>query len=373
MPISSVSSYSAMSESKSKEFAGRGPTRVIGNLCNSYETSYQRMARVRNSASGCTNRQHAYDQILAHPERFKSRTLRGLIHVSRLLEELGENTADISGLTERTTRNIISSGEKFDMAKVMSSALGRVVSAQLSMFGFALHKAVGASFYLLSTTTSIAVIAFASSRYAKLRQPDEMRRAMMNSSNSHSMYLLIARKLLTTKEYQLEKILTHTDGANNPIVDTIRQWTKQLSRNHRAVPEYMVNQRKAHSSYILNNLHQYGPLTRGLMQFSYATFQGVNKLLVSFDKHIGTEIGRRLLAKHHGQMLGCRVALTAAIAASTALSVPMAPLTVGLSMIGAIACGFALVALILAKVNVNMCDDWKGNICDTKQIRFSAA
>lgn len=372
MSISLVSGFHALPDYSNREFQGRGFTRVVAFCSSNYETCYQRMIRVRQIHSDAKCQLHSYDEILGHPERFKSCTLRGLIHASRVLEELGENIADISGLTERATRNLISSGEKFDMAKVMSSAAGRIVSAQLSMLGFALHKGVGASLYALSSIISVGVLAYASSRHAKLRTANELDAALAKNRNSHSLYLSLARKLLAIKENQIEKLLRHTTDNNHPSIATIRRWAKRLSRNHRANPEYMVNRRKAHSSYILNNLHQYGGLTRGLMQFSYFTFQGVNKLLVSFDKHIGTAIGRKLLAKQTGELLSCRFALTGTIAASAAISVPMAPLVVGISTAGAIACGVALIALLLAKANVNICDDWKGNICDPTPVRSLA-
>lgn len=373
MFTSRVNTCSVISANNRSEFQGRGPTRIIGKLSNEYETSYQRVARIRDNQKTAATRLHAHDQILAHPERFKSGTLRGLIHLSRYLEEVGENIADISGLTERVTKNIMSSGEKFDMAKIAASGAGRLVAAQMNVLGFSINKAVGALCYLLSSAISVAVLTFANSKHARLRNPEELQKALASRSCPQSLYLLVARKLLSVKEAQIEKVLKYTNNSNNPTVKCIRKWARGLSRNHRSVPEYLVNKRKAHSNYMFNNMHQYGPLTRGLLQVSYASYQGVNKLMVSFDKLIGTVMGRRLLAKKCGELLGCRLALTAMIAASTAISVPMSPLIVGVSMAGAIVCGFALVALILAKINVHMNDDWKGNICDSKQIRFLAA
>ena len=96
------------------------------------------------------------------------------------------------------------------------------------------------------------------------------------------------------------------------------------------------------------NLHQYGPVTRALMHFAYFTFQFINKVLVSYDKHLGTAIGERLLAKKTGSILGCRLGLTAGVGLAAGLSIPLSPLLVGISTVAAAVCGVALVALLLA-------------------------
>lgn len=98
------------------------------------------------------------------------------------------------------------------------------------------------------------------------------------------------------------------------------------------------------------------------MHIAYGTFQGINKLLVSYDKHIGVAIGNHLLGKKLGSVLGCRLGMTVSVGAAAAISIPMSPFLVGISTVGAIACGVALLALMLAKLNVQLIHDWKGNI-----------
>lgn len=123
---------------------------------------------------------------------------------------------------------------------------------------------------------------------------------------------------------------------------------------------------------MLNNLQEYGPVTRALMQFSYGTFQGVNKLFVSYDKYIGTALGRRFIAKKTGDMLGCRIALTLSIGTAAAISVPMSPFIIGFSAVGAMACSASLAALLLAKLNVALFNDWKGSAYASYNTKFLA-
>ena len=97
------------------------------------------------------------------------------------------------------------------------------------------------------------------------------------------------------------------------------------------------------------------------MHFAYFAFQFINKVMVSYDKHLGTAIGERLLAKKTGSILGCRLGLTAGVGLAAGLSIPLSPLLVGISTVGAAVCGVALVAMLLAKANVHVFQDWKGN------------
>ena len=372
MQISSVRFHDQSAAPKVPIF-GSGIARGIEVCSATYETGYQRIQRVRQRKGLSQTKTRSYDQVLTHPERFKSRGLRGLIRLAQCLEEIAEATADISGLTERLTRNILSSAEKEDFAKIIASALGRVVTSQLNMFGFALHKAIGTAFYGLSSVVSVAVLAYATSKYAQLRSPQEIERLAMRESSYPGTYVLVARKLLGIKERQLEKLIDKTSAKTTPGHCALSRWARSMSRNHRINPENLASHRRTHSSYILNNLHQYGSLTRGLMKLSYVIFQGVNKLFVSFDKHIGTALGRNIVAKKTGDILGCRLALTLTVGAATALSIPMSPLLVGLSTVGAIACGFALAALLLAKANIYYNYDWKGDIAKKNQLKSLAA
>lgn len=330
---------------------------------NNHENGFKRIARIRKEILTKRGRIHSFDESLACPEQFKSRGIRALIHLAKHLDELAENCSDISGLTERLTRNFISSGDKSDMAQVIASAIGRVVSAQLNIAGFAVHKAAGAGLYTLSTLVSLGVLALIRSKNVELRSSAAIEQAMQKSSFDSSAYLLVARKLLRAKEALLTKLLNQTGTSGNKAGKSIRKWGTFMSRHRRLVPEHMMSKRKMHRNYIWNNLHQYGPVTRALMHVGYGTFQGVNKVLASYDKHSGTAIGNFLLRRKTGQILGCRLGLTLTVSCAAALSVPMYPLIIGISTAGAIACGVAFSALALAKLNVYVSHDWKGNIC----------
>lgn len=372
MRITGSPLYSEPHRRVSERFAGSPVTHLIRVCSREYEPCYQRVARLRNNMTTAGTKIHSCDQILAQPERFKSRTLRALIHVSRYLEELGESSADISGLCERVTSNLLSSGEKFDVAKICSSGLGRLVGMKMNTLGFAVHKAIGAVAYCTSTIISVGVIAFAKSKYVRLRNPDEIEQAMQKTADDYSAYLLIARKLLNFKHKHLDKLIHKTESSQNPAAIKLCSWARYLSRNHSSTPGGLRSLRKTNSDYMLNNLQEYGPVTRALMQFSYGTFQGVNKLFVSYDKYIGTALGRRFIAKKTGDMLGCRIALTLSIGTAAAISVPMSPFIIGFSAVGAMACSASLAALLLAKLNVALFNDWKGSAYASYNTKFLA-
>lgn len=340
----------------------RSLTKRLDVYMNGYEMGFERVARVRKAVLNNPGRLHTFDQTLAFPEQYKSRGIRALIHLGKHLEELAESCADISGLTERLTRNLISSGEKADIAQVIASAIGRVISGQLNLAGMAVHKVAGASLYCLSSLTSLAVVGLSKTKCGRLRSAAEIEHAKRNSTFDSSGYLLIARKLLAAKEHMLCKALEKTGEPNCKASAAIHKWVKFMSRHQRSVPEHLVSLRRANCNYMWNNLHQYGPVTRALMHFAYGMFQGVNKLLVSFDKHIGVAIGTQVLGKPFGTVLGNRLGLTLSVGGAAALSVPMSPLIIGISTVGAIACGVALTSLLMAKLHVRVFDDWQGNI-----------
>lgn len=340
----------------------RSLTKRLDAYMNGYEMGFERVARVRKTVFANPSRLHAFDQTLVYPEQYKSRGIRALIHLSKHLEELAESCADISGLAERLTRNLISSGEKADIALVIASAIGRVISGQLNFAGMAVHKVAGSSLYCLSSLTSLAAVGLSKTKYGSLRSAADIEKARRNSGFDSSGYLLIARQLLTAKEYMLRKVLEKTGKSNSRASAAIHKWVKFMSRNPSSAPEHRVLLRRANCNYMWNNLHQYGPVTRALMHVAYGMFQGVNKLLVSFDKHIGVAIGTKLLGKPFGTVLGSRLGLTLSVGAAAALSVPMSPFIISISSVGAIACGVALTALLLAKLNVSVFDDWQGNI-----------
>jgi len=78
---------------------------------NNYDMGFERIAKLRAKVLGGTGDAHMYDRALVVPEQYRSRGLRALIHLAKHTEEMAEGIADISGLAERLTRNLISSGE----------------------------------------------------------------------------------------------------------------------------------------------------------------------------------------------------------------------------------------------------------------------
>ena len=279
------------------------------------------------------------------------------------MEEIAESCADISGLAERLVRYMISSGDKNDLALVLASAVGRIVAGQLNLVGMAVHKVAGASLYALSSLLSLATWGLAKTRLGALRSQAEMAELKAEKSRPIRLYEPVANTLLNGKETVLGHLLRKLEQRSGSVmVSAIRQWARHLHRGHSLVCSNDPQRRKGHCSYMWKNLHQYGPVTRALMHFAYFTFQFINKVLVSYDKHLGTAIGERLLAKKTGSILGCRLGLTAGVGLAAGLSIPLSPLLVGISTVAAAVCGVALVALLLAKSNVHLFQDWKGNI-----------
>lgn len=337
-------------------------TRRVDTYLDRNEAGFERMARVRNAMLASPTNCHAIDRMLTRPEQYKRPIMRGLVHVCDCVEELAESCADVSGLTERFVRYMISSGEKNDLALVLSSAIGRIVSGQLNLLGMAVHKVAGASLYALSSVLSLATCGLAKTRLGALRTTVEMAKLKAGESQPIRLYEPFANALLKGKETVVGHVLKKVEGKDGSVmVSSIRQWARHLHRGHSLVSSNDPQRRKGHCSYMWNNLHQYGSVTRGLMHFAYFAFQFVNKVMVSYDKHLGTAIGERLLAKKTGSILGCRLGLTAGVGLAAGLSIPMSSLLVGISTAGAMVCGVALLAMLLAKANVHLFQDWKGN------------
>jgi hypothetical protein len=363
MPIGSVSatgySFSAHAEPVRP---ARAVTKRLDQYMRNYDMCYERVAKVRAKVLNRTGDAHSFDRGLMFPEQFRNRGLRALIHVAKHLEELAEGVADISGLTERATRNLISSGEKPDIALVIGSAVGRVISGFMSAPGFAVHKAIALGLYSVSSILSIAALSLIKTGLARKRTEAEIACALKRSNFDSSAYLFISGALLSGKEKLLKTILNRTDASTNRSSAVIQKWARYMSRHQSSVAEHMVSKRKANCNYIWQNLHQYGPVTRSLMHIAYGTFQGINKLGGSFDKHLGTYIEKNCLGRKLGAVLGTRVGMTIGVSLAVAISIPMSPLVVSMSTISSAACGVALLALVLAKLNVQLTSDWKGNI-----------
>ncbi|WP_138517920.1 hypothetical protein [Limnobacter alexandrii] len=363
MLISSSQAWpSSVTEPQTPFRPARSLTKRLDQYINNFDMGFERVAKIRAKVLSGNGHMHSFDKTLAYPEQYKSRTVRALIHLSKHMEELAESLADISGLAERLTRNLISSGEKSDMALVIASGVGRVISGQLNFSGMAIHKVAGAGLYAVSSILSIAALGLIKAGWGARRTEPETEHARRKSNFESSTYLIVARRLIDIKESLLGKVLHNTDESGSRRPSIFHRWAIHLSRQKHSVPQHMCCRRKANCNYIWQNLHQYGRVTRSLMHVAYGIFQGINKLLVSYDKHLGAAIGNYLLKKKTGAILGCRLGMTVSVGSAAALSIPLSPFLIGVSTVGAMACGVALLALVLARLNVQLGHDWKGNI-----------
>lgn len=337
------------------------------------EAGYRRIARIRQAMIHSPANCHPIDRRLGMAEQYKSPTIRSLIHVANCLEEVAEACADVSSLTERLVRNTISSGEKADLALIVSSAIARVATGYLNLFGFSVHKVSGAGLYALSTLVSLSVVGLSKTPLGAHRSPERIAQIHSENPRSIGLYEPIARTLLKHKENLLYRVLDKVgQSEHSKTGGLISKWARRHLRNCNSVPSHNTALRKTNCSYMLKHLHQYGRVTQSLMHIGYNIFFGVNKVLVSFDKHIATAAGEHLLARRTGSVLGCRLGFTASVGAAAGISVPMSALLVGISTVGAIACGVAIISLLLARANVYFFKDWKGNIRDPDLVKFLA-
>lgn len=338
------------------------PLRRLDRYIDNYEPSFERMAKARNAIRSNDCRVQRFDHILACPERISSKPLRALVYLSKYLEELGEAVTDLSGWIERASRNTLSSGNKNDIAQVLGSGLGRIISGFASTPGIAVHKVAGACLLGLSALTGGLAVVGVTALGAKRRLFTEHRPLNQGGHFETSIYQEIAGATNKAKSKVLNRFMNKLDKAGYSKAHALHKWCRHLSPHH-TIHEQSDNwARRTHCNYIWKNLHQYGGVTRALMYSAYGVFQGVNKIMGSYDKYLGAELGNRVIAKKLGNLLGLKIGLCIAAGVAAGLSVPMAPLVVGLSTVCACACAFALVALVAAKMNVKHCHDWRGNL-----------
>lgn len=375
MSISRISGFNSCHPSANADtyVAERKPLSIkrLEAWLNKQETAYERLHRIRNQVRLSPGVESRFDQLFSDPQRFTNPVLRSLVYVGQYLEELAEACADISGVTERLTRNLISGGEKSDLPMVISSAVGRVISGQFNLLGIAMHKAAGACLYGLSTVASgLALLICLKPAWAAQRTEEEYRAAADNSRIGESLGLSLSREILNSKESLISKALDSSNRHAFPCRQKARKLLKYLSSRHTSDHSSRAWSRKRNASYIWNNLHQYGLVTRSLMRLAHGLFQTINRLSVSIDKHTGTWIGRKILKPCTGEILGCRLGMMLSVGAAAAISIPLSPYLVGIWTVGAAACGVALLAIILAKINVEVSGDWKGDISKPRKLRF---
>lgn len=353
----------AVTEEKRTGFKLRGLGQTLEHLSGQHEMVYQRFRRVRAAALE-SNRQgplNAWDHTLALPEQFRNSGLRRLIRVSRYLEELGELSSDFSGVTERFTRNLMSDGKTAGIASMVAAGVGRLSVAYLSMFGFALHKAIGASLYLGSSALSALALGISNSRYGTRHGESRFQEKLSASGFDQCLYKKAAHKLAKTKRQLLEGYSQkHQQRLPSGLGKTIHRQLSgpQIALDNRA----MAARRQANPVYMWANLHQYKRRTQVLMQSAHTLFHGVNKLLISYDKHAGALMGNGLARKGAGELFSQRLGMLAGTAIAAGLSVPLGSLYIGTSKLGAIACAASALLLCLAKADVLLFSTWKGDL-----------
>ncbi|HEX4918196.1 MAG TPA: hypothetical protein VFV43_09890 [Limnobacter sp.] len=342
-----------------------------------HDMAYERMAKVRaqrqldrqasrgsrTPLDGIQGRlANTADTVLSMPEQFKSPWLRGLIGMGKWLEEMAEACSDLSGMVERAIRNASSAGNKADLALVIASGAARACTGQLNWAGFAPHKAAGAGLYALSTLCSGLAVLLSKTSLGAQRSPAEFERATRDSAFDKSIYQAVGRQLQAAKQRFLGEAIETLNGKQGKPAAWAKVCCLHLSRKHNLHERTDHRDRKAHCDYMWRHLHQYGGVTRALVNAAHLTFQGVNKLMGSYDKYLGHFIGQKILARFLGSLLGTRLAMTLTVGSAAAISVPMAPLLVGISAASACACGLSLLLLLAAKASVVYGGTWRGDI-----------
>ena len=343
---------------------------------NQLGNAYQRAQRVRERMRNHTKPTHAMDKVLAKPERYRSPLVRGLIHAALVLEELGDLSADLSGTVERVARHTLGRGGNAELATVVASGLGRVVVAQLHWLGIAPHKALGTALYGLSAACSGLALGLVRTQRFGARVAPAIEQARL-AANQFEMTPY--HRASNWAEKAKNSLVTHLDqlAQQHPSLQPISKAFKaQWARKSRtAEPQH---NKITDCDVIWRNLHQYSRPTKLLMRLGFGTFQLVNRLGMSWDKYLGRVLGRSVLAPWTGKLLGYRLGLLICSAGATGLSVVTSPLVIGVSLVGAMACAFAVACLVAAKITVMFGNSWRGEIpgkclCPDKgPIRFSA-
>ena len=272
---------------------------------------------------------------------------------------------------ERVVRNLCSAGDKFNFTHPLGGGIGRIATSGFYLPGIAVHKVLGAGFYGLSVLCSGVAFGLSKTSYGKQLQSidfDQINKQRKDKKGffNKSLYSVVSTSLEKSRTALFNRLIQATnkpDGKANSWVRSIARYYTKNSEQTR-YPEG----RRYHSNYMWKNLHEYGPLTQGLMKASYNTLLWVNRLGGSFDKYFGSFLAKNGLKQSLGEVLGNRVGLLIGIGISAGLSIFIAPLAIGTSYVAAMACGLSLLLLLAAKANVIYNNDWYGS--SSKPIPF---
>jgi hypothetical protein len=333
----------------------------------SFEMAYKRFRRIRaeNAALGSQVPQtfaHKMDKVLSRPECFKNSGMRWLVGSAKVFEELAESCGESNAYIERLVRNLLSAGNKNNFTHMVGGGVGRVVTGLWYAPGFAVHKVAGAGFYGLSLLATFSAMALSTTSYGEQASPAQLQRNLAKSHFDSSIYSVVSSSLEKTRSLLLGRL------AKSPIFNQgkLGKFTKGVSNYYSRSPAYSVyvsaRSRRGNSDYMWKHRHQYGAITKALLNVSYYTLLGVNRLGGSYDKYLGSFLAKQFLSRYVGQILGNRLGLSVGIALSAGLSVLISPLVIGTSTVAAAACAFSLLMLLAAKSNVLLGGDWKGDI-----------
>jgi hypothetical protein len=339
------------------------------------------------------------DSVLCYPEQFKYRGMRYLIHAAKHTEELGESIADLSGMVERLVKNVLSRGKTANSAQVFAAGVGRTTTMFLTTPGFAVHKALGAALYAASCGLSIVALLAATTPLGQKRDihaqmkalklpplqtaetkdnehtpllgstkqannaalnAETLKTALKNPRFAHSLVNDASRLLLAGKEKTMQALYDQARGSNTGA-SIMRGMAKRLSRKLGEYGPEAYHLHKYDSSYIWSHLHQYGRVTRTLMSSAHLIYTIVNRLGASFDKYIGSATGRLLCKPLVGRILGHRVGMLLSTTLATYISMLLAPMVVGISATGAMACALTLLVMQAATISARI-EGWKGDI-----------
>ncbi|MCQ8896100.1 hypothetical protein NQT62_06575 [Limnobacter humi] len=283
---------------------------------------------------------------------------------------MGEVCADISTIVERLVRKTLSNGRNSDLAAVIGSGMGRLVTSHMNVMGLSVNKSAGAVLYGLSALMSMLALALSSrsgSNDPTALTPDaSARQPQPDQGLGWSAQHRVSRYLENQKEHLLDRARNSRHLVLKRLASRV-EW--QISRHKRiegdALPAVC---RQSHCDYMWNNLHQYGVCTRVLMVTGHTLFQITNRLFISWDKYAARLLNQTVLKRFTGELLGHRLSSCLMYAASAGLSIPASQLIVGLSTLGAAVCAATLVCFLMAKLAVAL-GDWKGNLQPTPKRR----
>lgn len=299
------------------------------------------------------------DSVLCQPEQFKYRGMRYIVHAAKHAEEMGETIADLSGMIERLVQNVLSPGKASNTAQILGAGAGRATTMTLTFPGFAVHKALGAGLYALSCGLSAVALLAANTPLGAKRSVEKHQQALKESRFAHSVVRDTSRLLLTGREKTMRAL--YNKAGNRQGSELLKSVAKRLSRTMGAYGPEAHHLHQHDTDYIWGHLHQYGPITRALMSSAHLVYTVVNRLGASFDKYLGSSIGRMVFKPMAGRILGHRLGMLVSTCLATYISMLLAPFIVGISATGAMACGLTLLLMQAAKLSSYL-EGWKGDI-----------